>query len=96
MNDERILVLDFGSQYAQLIARRVREHNVYCEIVRADISIEAIQRRQPKGIIFSGSPSSVYEQGSPRCHRELLELGIPILGWTSSEFGPSRIWSREL
>lgn len=80
MNDERILVLDFGSQYAQLIARRVREHNVYCEIVRADISLEAIRRRQPRGIIFSGSPSSVYESGAPRCNPEILELGIPILG----------------
>lgn len=80
LSEERVLVLDFGSQYAQLIARRVREQNVYCEIVRADISLEAIQRRNPKGIILSGGPASVYETGAPRCHPELFNLGIPVLG----------------
>lgn len=78
--DERVLVLDFGSQYAQLIARRVREQHVYCEIVRHDISIEAIEQRQPKGLILSGGPNSVYEMGAPRCNPRLFELGIPVLG----------------
>ncbi|MCA9205541.1 MAG: GMP synthase (glutamine-hydrolyzing), partial [Planctomycetales bacterium] len=78
--DERVLVLDFGSQYAQLIARRVREQHVYCEIVRHDISIEAIEQRQPKGLILSGGPNSVYETGAPRCNPRLFELGIPVLG----------------
>ncbi|MEY4568339.1 MAG: synthase, partial [Planctomycetota bacterium] len=80
LSEERVLVLDFGSQYAQLIARRVREQNVYCEIVRADISLDAIRRRNPKGIILSGGPASVYEAGAPRCHPELFDLGIPVLG----------------
>ncbi|MFM7844942.1 MAG: glutamine-hydrolyzing GMP synthase [Planctomycetota bacterium] len=78
--DERVLVLDFGSQYAQLIARRVRENHVYCEIVRHDISLEAVRRRAPVGLILSGGPSSVYEQGAPRCDPRLFELGIPVLG----------------
>ena len=78
--DERILVLDFGAQYAQLIARRVREQNVYCEIVRHDISIEAVKRHAPKGLILSGGPSSVYEQGAPKCDPGIFELGIPVLG----------------
>lgn len=77
---QRVLVLDFGSQYAQLIARRVREQAVYCEIVRHDISLEAIQKRQPSGLILSGGPASVYEENAPRCVPELFELGIPILG----------------
>jgi GMP synthase (glutamine-hydrolysing) len=78
--DERILVLDFGAQYAQLIARRVREQNVYCEIVRHDISIEAVKRHAPKGLILSGGPSSVYEKGAPKCDPGIFELGIPVLG----------------
>jgi GMP synthase (glutamine-hydrolysing) len=78
--EERVLVLDFGSQYAQLIARRVREQNVYCEIVRHDITAERVRAHQPKGIILSGGPSSVYEDGAPRCDPELLQLGIPVLG----------------
>ena len=77
---ERVLVLDFGSQYAHLIARRVREQNVYCEIVRHDISAKRVQERQAQGAIFSGSPSSVYAEGAPQCDPELFELGIPILG----------------
>lgn len=80
LSDERILVLDFGSQYAQLIARRVREQNVYCEIVRHDISAEQIRRRNPRGLILSGGPSSVYEKGAPRCDEGLFQLGLPILG----------------
>ena len=79
-NAERILVLDFGSQYAQLIARRVREQNVYCEIVRHDISPENILAHQPSGIILSGGPSSVYEAESPKCDPGIFEMGIPVLG----------------
>lgn len=78
--DERVVVLDFGSQYAQLIARRIREENVYCEILRHDVSAETIARRKPKAIILSGGPSSVYAEGSPKCDPKLFELGIPILG----------------
>ena len=78
--DERVLVLDFGSQYAQLIARRVREQNVYCEIVRHNISAERIRAHSPKGIILSGGPNSVYEEGAPHCDPELFRLGIPVLG----------------
>lgn len=77
---ERVLVLDFGSQYAQLIARRVREQNVYCEIVRHDISAETIKKRSPSAIIFSGGPSSVYEANAPKCDPKIFDLGIPILG----------------
>jgi GMP synthase (glutamine-hydrolysing) len=78
--DERVLVLDFGSQYAQLIARRVREQNVYCEIVRHDIAAERLVAHRPRGIILSGGPSSVYEPGAPRCDPEIFRLGIPVLG----------------
>jgi GMP synthase (glutamine-hydrolysing) len=77
---ERIVVLDFGSQYAQLIARRVREQHVYCEIVRHDISAKRLQELAPRGIILSGGPSSVYEGGAPRCDPALFRLGIPVLG----------------
>jgi GMP synthase (glutamine-hydrolysing) len=77
---ERVLVLDFGSQYAQLIARRVREQHVYCEIVRHDVTAERIRSLAPRGIILSGGPSSVYEEGAPRCDPGLFRLGIPVLG----------------
>jgi GMP synthase (glutamine-hydrolysing) len=77
---ERVLVLDFGSQYAQLIARRVREQHVYCEIVRHDITAERIRELAPRGIILSGGPASVYEAGAPRCDPGLFRLGIPVLG----------------
>lgn len=80
VSEEQILVLDFGAQYAQLIARRVREQNVYCEIVRHDLSAEQIRRRAPRGLILSGGPSSVYETGAPRCDPKIFELGIPVLG----------------
>src|SRR3954470_342845 len=78
--DERILVLDFGAQYAQLIARRVRENNVYCEIVRHDLTAEQIRRHSPRGLILSGGPSSVYETGAPKCDPAIFRLGIPVLG----------------
>ncbi len=78
--DEKILVLDFGSQYAQLIARRVREQNVYCEIIRHNLSAQAIADKNPAGIILSGGPASVYAEGAPKCDPGLFELGIPVLG----------------
>src|SRR5262245_1240841 len=77
---ERVLVLDFGSQFAQLIARRVREQNVYCELVRHDITAERIQQLAPIGVILSGGPASVYAKGAPQCDPRLFELGIPTLG----------------
>jgi len=78
--NERVLVLDFGSQFAQLIARRVRDEHVYCEIVRHDLSAERIAEIAPKGIILSGGPSSVYAEDAPRCDPKLFTLGIPVLG----------------
>jgi GMP synthase (glutamine-hydrolysing) len=80
INSERVLVLDFGAQYVQLIARRVREQHVYCEIVRHDITAERIRELAPKGIILSGGPASVYAKGAPLCDPKIFELGIPILG----------------
>ena len=80
LTSERILVLDFGSQYAQLIARRVREQNVYCEIVRHNITPERIAHHNPRGLILSGGPSSVYESGAPLCDPEILRMGLPVLG----------------
>ncbi len=80
ITSEKILVLDFGSQYAQLIARRVREQNVYCEIVRHNISAERVREIQPMGVILSGGPSSVYEEGAPQCDPGIFRLGIPVLG----------------
>ena len=77
---QRVLVLDFGSQFAQLIARRVRENSVYCEIVRHDLSADQIRRHQPRGLILSGGPSSVYETGAPKCDPAIFRLGIPVLG----------------
>src|SRR5919107_5856859 len=78
--DEVIPILDFGSQYAQLIARRVRERGVYSELVRPDISVEELRKLNPKGLILSGGPSSVYEPGAPRCDPRIFELGVPVLG----------------
>ena len=78
--DQRVLVLDFGSQYAQLIARRVREQNVYCELVRYSILAERVRELQPQGIILSGGPASVYAEEAPRCDPDLFRLGIPVLG----------------
>ncbi len=78
--EERILVLDFGSQTAQLIARRVRELNVFCQLVRHDLSADRIRELKPKGLILSGGPASVYGKASPQADPEILNLGIPILG----------------
>lgn len=80
MEKELVLVIDFGGQYNQLIARRVREHNVYCEIVPYTISAADIISRRPDGIIFTGGPMSVYKENAPEVSRELLTAGIPILG----------------
>ena len=78
--DEKVLILDFGSQYAQLIARRVRQQNVYCEIIRHDLPASRIRELAPKGIILSGGPASVYEPGAPKCDPEIFQLGVPVLG----------------
>ena len=77
---ELVLIFDFGSQYAQLIARRVRELNVFCQIVRHDLPAARVAELKPKGIIFSGGPASVYEEGAPRCDPAILEMGVPVLG----------------
>lgn len=78
--EELVLILDFGAQYTQLIARRVRECSVYCEIAPFDTPVSEIVARAPKGIILSGGPSSVYEDGAPRCDSAIYDRGIPILG----------------
>lgn len=80
MNKEMVMVLDFGGQYNQLIARRVRECNVYCEVHPYTMSLDEIKKMNPKGIIFTGGPNSVYAQESPRYEKAIYELGIPILG----------------
>ena len=78
--EELILILDFCGQYNQLIARRVRECNVYCEIVRYDISAEEVRQRGAKGVIFTGGPASVYGENAPKCDPEIFAIGIPVLG----------------
>ena len=80
VNKELVIVLDFGGQYNQLVARRVRECNVYCEIYSYRIGIEKIKEMNPKGIILTGGPNSCYEEGAPTFSKELFELGIPVLG----------------
>ena len=80
MTQEKILVLDFGGQYNQLVARRVRECNVYCEIASYKTPIEKIKEMKLKGIILTGGPNSCYEKGAPTYSKELFELGIPVLG----------------
>lgn len=80
MNNQFVLILDFGGQYNQLIARRVRECNVYCEVKPYTIPIEEIKKLNPVGIIFTGGPNSVYNEKSPHISKELFELGIPVLG----------------
>lgn len=78
--NEKVLILDFGGQYSQLIARRVRDLNVYCEIKSYNTSISDIQNNNYKGIIFSGGPNSVYAQDAPKCDNKIFEIGIPVLG----------------
>ena len=80
MDQEKVIVIDFGGQYNQLVARRVRECNVYCEIYSYKIDIEKIKEMNPKGIILTGGPNSCYEEDSPSYQKELFELGIPVLG----------------
>src|SRR5262249_38877955 len=77
---ERILVLDFGAQYAQLIARRVREQNVFCQLVRHDLPASRIAELKPRGLILSGGPASVYELNAPHCDPAVFDLGVPVLG----------------
>lgn len=80
MNKEMVIVLDFGGQYNQLIARRVRECSVYCEVLPYNTSLEKIKEMNPKGIIFTGGPASVYAPESPTISKEIFDLGIPVLG----------------
>ena len=80
LNSEVVLVLDFGGQYNQLIARRVRECNVYAEVIPYTTSLEDIKAKNPKGIIFTGGPNSVYKDDSPSYDKAIFEAGIPILG----------------
>lgn len=80
MKRETVIVIDFGGQYNQLVARRVRECNVYCEIYSYKTDIEKIKAMNPKGIILTGGPNSCYEPDSPTYTKELFELGIPVLG----------------
>ena len=79
-NHEKIVVLDFGGQYSQLIARRVRECGVYCEIWSYKTDIEKIKNENIKGIFLSGGPSSVYDEKAPQINKELFELGVPVFG----------------
>ncbi|MBE6065224.1 glutamine-hydrolyzing GMP synthase [Clostridium cochlearium] len=80
MKKELVLIVDFGGQYSQLIARRVRENNVYCEIIPYSTSMEKIKEKNPKGIIFSGGPNSVYGENTPKIDKEIFEIGVPVLG----------------
>jgi GMP synthase (glutamine-hydrolysing) len=80
MSKEMVAILDFGSQYGQLIARRVREHNVYSRIFQPDITARELSTLSVKGVILSGGPASVYDKNAPHCDKEIFELGVPILG----------------
>ena len=84
MKHETVYILDFGAQYAQLIARRVREHHCYCEIV--PFSVDIAQLRGAKGLILTGGPASVYADGAPHCDPQVFDLGVPVLGIC---YGPS-------
>jgi GMP synthase (glutamine-hydrolysing) len=77
---DEVLVLDFGGQYSQLIARRVRECGVFAELLPHHVAVEEIISRQPRGLILSGGPASVYADEAPKLRTELLELGMPVLG----------------
>lgn len=80
MKCDLVLILDFGGQYNRLIARRVREANVYCEVLPYNVPIERIKEKSPKGIIFTGGPASVLDENAPKCVKEVFDLGIPVLG----------------
>ena len=77
---ETIVILDYGSQYTQLIARRIRELNIYSEIYNHDISLEKLKLKNIKGVILSGGPNSVYDKNAPKLNSNLLKLKVPILG----------------
>ena len=77
---EKLVVLDFGSQVTQLIARRVRELGVYAEILPYDVGVEYLKKEAPLGLILSGGPSSIYDEGAPELDPAVLELGVPVLG----------------
>ena len=80
IHSEMILILDFGSQYTQLIARRVRESHVYCEIHPYNIALEDMTKMNPKAIILSGGPASVHDEDAPIVDEKIFDLGLPILG----------------
>ena len=80
LSREKVIVIDFGGQYNQLVARRVRECNVYCEIYSYKTDLEQIKAMNPKGIILTGGPNSCYEEGAPTYQKGLFELGVPVLG----------------
>ena len=88
--DPSILILDFGSQYSELIARRIRETNVFSLVVSNCISIEEINSINPKGIILSGGPNSVYEENAPKCNEKIFNFGGNAL--TSQSIGPKILW----
>ena len=92
IHQERILILDFGSQVTQLIARRVREIGVYCELWAWDVTAEQIKEFNPNGIILSGGPESVTEEGSPRAPSCVFELGVPVLGICYGDHGSAVRW----
>ena len=80
LNRQMIAIIDFGSQYSELIARRIRETEVYSEVLSYRITTEQLRQLNPKGIILSGGPNSVYDQGAPQWDPEIWHLGIPVLG----------------
>src|SRR3972149_8837221 len=80
MHRDTVLILDFGSQYTQLVARRLRELSVYSEILSPRTPAEALAARRPKGIVLSGGPDSVHQRDAPRCDPRLFDLGVPVLG----------------
>ena len=80
MRHQKVLVLDFGGQYNQLIARRVRETGVYCDLMPSEMTVEKIKEYDPIGIIFTGGPNSVYDDGSPKIDPRIFDTGIPVLG----------------
>ena len=80
MKHEAVLIIDFGGRYNQLIARRVREHHVYCELKPYTITLDEIRAFDPIGVIFTGGPNSVYAPGAPQVDPEIFSLGVPILG----------------
>ena len=80
MNTEKIIILDFGGQYSQLIARRIRECGVYCEVLPFDTGLSSIQGSALKGIILSGAPDSVYADDAAKCDPGIFRIGVPVLG----------------